>query len=150
MGSDKETLFKTIFEQSPIGLAVVTINGRILEMNPAMMEITKDELNDLDDVVVTDRYVNPEDKEKIFHLIEKNGSVKEKDLKLLDKNGEPYWAQVSITPITYNGKEAHLVSQIDITEKKRMYFRLQEKDFRIQESSIVSMISTIFIQNSRS
>lgn len=75
-------LKNTIYESSP--------NGKLLDINPAGMKLfgfeSKEELMNVD--IANDLYVNAEDREVLKTEIEKNGFVKNYEIKIKNKNGD--------------------------------------------------------------
>ncbi len=148
--NDKEcSYFEEIYKNVPVGIAIVTKEGYVIHMNSAMMSITGWTPEDFNKFDVEDYYYNPKERNKVRQILEKEGKVENVEIKLLDKAKKPYWASVSVKPISYKGRKVLLVTQIDITEKKRIKRQLIEKEYKLQERSIISMISSVFIRNSR-
>ena len=108
-------LKNTIYESSP--------NGKLLDINPAGIKLfgfdSKEELMHVD--IARDLYVNPEDREILKSEIEKNGFVKNYEIKIKDKNGDYKVVLETSTIIKDNSGKVIAYQGIlrDITEDKK-------------------------------
>ncbi|WP_456405476.1 hybrid sensor histidine kinase/response regulator [Caldithrix abyssi] len=98
---ESEEKFRRLFTDSLDGIFITSIEGKILDINEAGIEIlgydSKDELLKLN--VKKDLYANPEDREKILTLIKTQGGVKNYPLKAKRKDGKIIDVAISATPI---------------------------------------------------
>jgi PAS domain S-box-containing protein len=119
-----EEQFRSAMEFSPIGKAIVSLEGRWLEVNQALCRITgysraemlardfqslthPDDLNrDVDSI-----------QQMLAHAIESYQVEK----RYQHKDGQLIWVQVNVSPVwNVDGSPRHFISQIqDITERKR-------------------------------
>lgn len=121
-------LFRSAFSHSSIGMALVAIDGRWLDVNPALCELfgyTKEEFLKKTFQEMT----HPEDHSvgvKITHdFVSGAMSSHVTEKRYIHKNGEVIWARLTISGIGKNGKVDMFVSQIqDITESKTSQQRL--------------------------
>ena len=86
---DSEERYRTFFDQSKDGVYITTRDGKLLEANQAYLDLfgfTKEEMRDLDILQI---YPEPaaENRQSFREAIEKNGSVKDYEIKLKTKDG---------------------------------------------------------------
>ncbi|HVU16701.1 MAG TPA: PAS domain S-box protein [Candidatus Didemnitutus sp.] len=119
-----EERFRQAMQHSPIGMALVAIDGSWLEVNPALCQIvgrTREELlgtkfqsfSFADDI--------PTDLELIASLVEGRRSSYRREKRYLHGDGRTMWVQVDVSIIfNADGSPRHLVSQVvDVTERRR-------------------------------
>lgn len=108
-------LRNTIYESSP--------EGKLLDINPAGIKLfgydSKEELMHVD--IANDLYVNPEDRGKLKAEIEKNGYIKNYEIKIKDKNGQ--YKVVLETSTTIRDSSGKIIAYQgilrDVTEDKK-------------------------------
>ncbi len=138
-----EARFRFIFEQAPLGIAVVDSHtGRIVEANPRYAEIlgrTPEEMATLDWMRVT----HPEDLRKdLDHMVQLNaGEIGDfrSTKRYLRPDGSAVWVNLTVAQLKVgNGDGTHnLAIAEDIDERQRM----QEK-LRISEEKFRSLVET--------
>jgi len=119
----RENAFRTVFEAAPVGMELVSLDGKLLKVNVALCEMlgySMDELSGKPLAKVTD----PDDIEKDRTAVElvisnKNDSMKI-EKRYIHKDGHTIWTQRTVTLARDEaGKPSYLIAQIeDITERK--------------------------------
>lgn len=124
-----EAQFKAIFESSSIGICLVDIKGKIVNINPALCEILKYDYHEL----IQKSFAN--------YICFENGDVElykqlmvskierlEIERQLLYKNGGQFWSHLSISLIvSADGKPKFFLAIIeDISERKKTELQLRE------------------------
>lgn len=121
---NSEERFRTILENAPIGMAVVSLEGRFLLVNRSLCELlgyTKEELETLTFQEVT----HPEDLESnlvnVQRLLEGSVASYHMEKRYIRKDREVVWTQLTSSVIRdAAGAPLYLVAQIeDITERRR-------------------------------
>lgn len=117
---ESEERYHTLFENAPIGLALVDLVGNILDFNAAMLEpggyLPEDrELYDH----ASKLYYRPEDRAEILSLLEQQGFLKQREIQFQRKDGTPYDALLSLTPVQIDDKSYFQVMVEDITLRKK-------------------------------
>jgi PAS domain S-box-containing protein len=127
---ESEARYRRLFEGSKDGIYISTAEGKFLDVNPSAVELfgyeSKEELLKID--IPEDLYVNPEDREKMKHEIEKNGFVKDFEQRLKKKDGTEVFVLITSNvirdaqgnPVGYEG------IMRDITEGKRLDAELKK------------------------
>src|SRR5689334_5845091 len=118
-----EELFRSLFEQSPLGVTMVASDGRLFKVNPAycrMLGYSEDELTKLRPMDIThpeDREISEDMLENLFRGKAPAGRLEKRYIK---KNGEIMWASVSISLVRDpDGNPLYTVGMVaDITQQK--------------------------------
>ncbi len=127
---EAEERFRRAFEDAPIGLALVDLDGRWFRVNRMLSEITgypEPELLErgFQDITHPDDLAN--DLEKLTQLIAGEIRVYQAEKRYLRPDGEVVWVLVSVSLVRdSDGTPLYLVSQIqDIAERKRAQRELE-------------------------
>src|SRR5215472_573285 len=127
---ESEERFRSLFEQGPMGVALVGSDGRMFKVNSVlcrMLEYSEDELTRLTPIDIT----HPEDHEitKLLmkHLFQKEIPTARIEKRYIKKNGEIIWASLSGSLVC--DREGHPLYSVgliaDITQRKRVEAELQ-------------------------
>ncbi len=129
---ESEEKYRTLFERVPHGIFISSPEGKFLDCNQALVDMLgydkKDELLQID--LTTDLYVDPRQREQFIQIIERNGFVKDMEVKFKKKNGE----KITILLTSHVKKDVHgnVINyeglNVDITEKKKYEEKLQESE----------------------
>lgn len=85
--------YKELFENLPVGIYRTDYEGKIIEFNPALLEMfgyTEEEFKKLR---VQDMYADPEDRENFIKKIEKSGILKGYESQFKRKDGKTFWGK---------------------------------------------------------
>jgi PAS domain S-box-containing protein len=131
---ESEARFRTLAETTTAGIFIHR-GGRFIYANPAIKTITgyeSDEFLALDFWTV----VHPEYREMVREqgLARQRGAQlpQEYEIKIIIKNGEERWGNLSVGVIDYEGGPADIVTFFDITDRKRA----EEETVRLYEQRI--------------
>jgi PAS domain S-box-containing protein len=138
-----EERFRGVFEQGPIGVAIMGLDARMLKLNAAfcqMMGYSETELTKMTPFDIT----HPEDREAsvnlMEHLFHNDAPVGRIEKRYIRKNGEILWASLSASVIRdQHGKPLYSVGLVaDITERKRAEaeLRLDSEIFATMEEGV--------------
>jgi len=126
--SESEEKYRELVTNIKIGIFRATLEGKILEANPAVVEMfgytnAAKFLN----VNKTDLYDNPEDYSHFIDELEEKGIVKNEDFTLKRENGDLFWASITSAAIKdKSGKIIYYDTVIeDITERKKLEEEVQ-------------------------
>ena len=143
---ESEERFRSIFEGGPMGMAVVGLDAKFIQVNEAFCEVlgyTEREFLSRTFPEIT----HPEDVNANIHQAERlfRGEIDKYHLekRFITKNGETVWANLTATLIRdREGRPMYGIGMIeDITERKRAEARLQEV-VRSKEESL-ALLDTI-------
>ncbi len=140
-----EAQYRTIFEGVQEGIFRSTPEGAFLMANPAMARMlgyaSSEELIATMTDVAYQLYVDPKDREKILHLIDRQGYVKDFEVQQRCKDGTPIW--VSLTFQAVRDEQGNIryyegMSQ-DITDRKLS----MERIIKSLEATVRAMAVTV-------
>jgi PAS domain S-box-containing protein len=130
--AESEEQFRSTFEQTAVGMAMVNLAGQILKVNRALGQMTGYSMDELVGNSIT-RITHPDD----AALTEENlGKLQTRDLqsvqfvkRYIHKNGRIIWVSVSSTLIWDTaGKPRYFINQVqDITESKLAEKQIQDQ-----------------------
>ncbi len=126
---EKDRGYQTLFDNAMVGIVISNLEGRIIETNKAMCDISGYTYDEILKLRAEDVYLFPEDRSKIINKIIRDGMVKDFQVQLKNKKGKGYWASFTTKKITYEEKEAFISSIIDISIRKNYEEGLKEIAF---------------------
>jgi PAS domain S-box-containing protein len=126
-----EQKFETIFHASPVALSVSEYDtGRFVEINEAMVRLahasSRDKLIGLSSL---DFGFAAEARQNLLGALAGLGSVRRLEVKAQRADGEPFVAEVSVSPYELDGKRYLLSNIVDITER----YKAQEEIERLNK-----------------
>jgi PAS domain S-box-containing protein len=129
---ESERRFRTIFEAAPVGISLLTLDGRFLAANQAlrrMLGYTEDELRAMSIADVTDPTERQRVQTVIRDLVEGKSSTVNWEKLDMDREGNPIWVEVAATLLRDEaGRPQSMLSMVtNITERK-----LTEEALRLQ------------------
>ncbi len=89
--------FRILFESAREALYFSSMQGNIIEANQSFISLFGVKKEDLNTLRTKDLYANPDDRLKFTKDIEKNGFVKDYEVKLTDRYGNVMDCQISAT-----------------------------------------------------
>ena len=118
---ESEVRFRAIAEVSPVPLIVTaTPGGECLWANDAACRLAGITPGDLLSQRAPTFYKNAGDREVVFAKLREHGRVEGHEVELKHADGTEYWGLISLRPMTLDGRNALIVSVIDLTEQKRL------------------------------
>ena len=145
-----EEKYRSLFENAPIGIAIVDKERNILDFNDAMLRLHGYSQEDRLAIGRTSEYYyNPEDREKVAAQLLKNGFANELDVKFKRKDGTPYDALLSMQPIEIGGKTLWHAMIQDVSEHKRSeeVLRESEEKFKLLAEHSADIIYKINLES---
>ncbi len=117
---DSEARFSTVFHASPIAIGLGLMNGELLDVNQAWLDLVG---YDRDEVIGRTTaelgiYERPEDRREVIETLNSRGKVSNLELPYRRKNGERIVAQYSAEVVEISGKPHLMVMASDITRRK--------------------------------
>jgi PAS domain S-box-containing protein len=140
---ESEGIYRALFESDPNYTILLSLDGVILDINTAALNIIGLSKNEIIGKNFEDLNIFPkEDMEanrKMFSsLLNQEALSQHYESKIFDKNGNIRKLETMLTTIFKDGKPSHfLIISIDITERKisedKIKFSLKEKDILLKE-----------------
>lgn len=140
-----EARFRTTFEYSPIGMALVALDGRWLDTNRSLSEMlgySKSELLATTFQVLTHPDDAATDVHNIQRLLRGEVSSYQREKRYLHKQGHAIWTIVHVSLVRdAQGTPVHLIAQIqDITVRKQAEAVLRESEEQLWTLSALAPI----------
>ncbi len=136
-----EERYRSLFEESKDAIFIATPEGRFLDVNSAAVELfgyeSREELLGVD--IARDLYVNPEERARVVSLLNREGFVKDLELKLRKKDGERITVLMTATAMRGDRREIVGYRGIlrDVTERKV----LEEQLIQSQKIEAIGMLA---------
>jgi diguanylate cyclase (GGDEF)-like protein/PAS domain S-box-containing protein len=121
---EAEERFRRAFDDAAIGMALASLDGRYLRVNPALAALTGYELDELVGMRFAD-ITHPEDLSSDLAALEEllSGELAsyETEKRYVHAQGHVVWVQVNVTVVQDgDGRPLHFIAQTqDVTERKR-------------------------------
>mgnify|MGYP006282817387 CR=1 FL=1 len=117
-----ERKYRELFEQSMDAVAVFSVDGTLLDANPAHMRLFGNTKEDVGRRVVPQHYVDPSDRDEFIRILKRDGVVVDQEIRLRKKDGTEM--DCIRTAVAVSDEDGH-VTRIqtvtrDITESKRI------------------------------
>lgn len=136
-----ELRFQRVFECAPIGMDIVSAEGRPLRANRALQELLGYDEAELRNMVFAD-YTHPDDVEKSLRMANEVREGKRENFQMEKryycKDGQIVFAKVTVSAVRdAQGSFSHFIAMVeDITERKRTEEALQRERERAQEARL--------------
>jgi diguanylate cyclase (GGDEF)-like protein/PAS domain S-box-containing protein len=127
---DAEELFRTAFEEAPVGIALAGLDGRILKVNRALCDLTGHSREQLEATTFAS-ITHPEDGAidaiELHRLIAGEAKRYRAERRFLHAQGHPVPVDLSVAVVTdADGVPRNMLAQVhDMTERKRFEGQLQ-------------------------
>jgi diguanylate cyclase (GGDEF)-like protein/PAS domain S-box-containing protein len=121
--------FQSAFANAPIGMAMVDVEGRILEANPALGTIVGLDLAEMAGADMC-QFTHPDDREstsaEMRRLVGSGADGYQIEKRYLHREGREVWVSVSVSCVRDDdGKLLYLIAQVeDVTERRALRERL--------------------------
>ncbi|MEE9248189.1 MAG: PAS domain S-box protein [Dehalococcoidia bacterium] len=131
---DREERYRFLFEESRDAMFITSVDGKVVEVNQATLDIFGYMPEEAMRLPVLDAYAYPEDRVRFRQELQKKGSARDYEVALLKKNGAKMDCLVSAT--VWRAKDGSILGYQgairDITKQKRMEetLRASEAKFR--------------------
>jgi diguanylate cyclase (GGDEF)-like protein/PAS domain S-box-containing protein len=127
---EAEERFRTAFEEAPVGMALARLDGRLLQVNRALCEITghsREQLEAATFASITHPDDAGRDQKELQRLIDGETSQYRAERRYLHASGDPVPVDLSVAVVRdAAGAAHHFLAQVhDITERKRFEGQLQ-------------------------
>jgi len=132
---ESEKKYKTLFDEAPVGIAIATIEGTIIDVNKAQAEMIDYAVEELRGRNVNEYYVSPDKRKEMIDVFKKNGKIREHEMQLRRKDGLIVTELLNLDGVRIGEKNFLFVTGRDITEAKRTEGMLVKSEKRFRELS---------------
>ncbi|MDR3590876.1 MAG: diguanylate cyclase [Negativicutes bacterium] len=116
-----EERFRLMAEAAPFPMVVAkTADHAIVYMNPRAMELFGFSREGVMGSNILDYYLRPEQRLAIITEVQQHGRTLDREVKLRDAQGKPFWALLSAAQVDWFGEEVTMTAINEITDRKRM------------------------------
>ena len=91
-----EDLYKKVFKSIPVGIGLSTIDGQLIAMNDTLEELLGYTYDELKALGIPGTYADPNERIKLLETLEKDGKIRDYEVKLKKKNGTIFNALLNI------------------------------------------------------
>lgn len=122
---ESEERFRSVMDNAPIGMAIVSLDGNFLCVNQSLCEFTgyhKEELEKLSFQQITYPEDLTIDLPNTKKLIDNELTYYKREKRYIRKDGNIVWAQLTVTAVkdNTNGKPLYFISQIENIAERKM------------------------------
>ncbi|MGV3606026.1 MAG: PAS domain S-box protein [Planctomycetaceae bacterium] len=144
---ESEQRFRSAFEHSGIGIALADLEGKLMQVNPALCQTlgyTAAELRSLDFVAITHPDDLQVDLESIQRLLRGTGDSCCHVKRYIRKDGSIVWGQLNLSLLRApDGSPIHFIGQVqDITLQKAQSEALRESEQRLRNTLSAARMGT--------
>lgn len=116
-----EKRLEDIIELAPVGIAISTPEGRVIEANSILLKMLGyDSKEEYLKVPASAHYFDPNDRDAWISEFRKKGFIKGFETRFKRRDGTPIWGLFSVIPLTTEEETQFLVAFGDITERKQV------------------------------
>ena len=135
LATETEEKYRFFFHRGPAGNFVTDREGRVLEVNQTGIDDLGYSRRELADLGISHLYADPADREQILAELQCFGKVRQREVLLRSRTGEPVSALVSSELLRYGGKELILTTGFDMTTRKK-----REEMLRVLKAELEAMV----------
>jgi len=120
-----EERYRTLFENAPVGIGLAARDGTLIEFNDAMLKpggYTREDVLAIGNVARL--YADPAARSEVLARFAREGSVRHVEVQFLRKDGTPYDALLSLTPVITASEPRVLAIVEDISARRALEARL--------------------------
>ena len=116
---ESEALYRSLFENAPVGIGIADRDGNIIDFNEAMLKPGEYAPEDIAGIKNIEKlYFDPKVRVSIFSRLERHGVVDKAEVQFKRKDGRPYDCLLSIRPISFKGKSCTQAIVQDVSRLK--------------------------------
>jgi PAS domain S-box-containing protein len=144
---DNHDQFQLLIETLPISLSIVTLDGRILYVNPKCREVfgfTQDAPVQFTEAFL--HWVNPEHRKIWLEQITEKGTVQNHEMHLKTKTGKEIWVLGSGIFIRYQNQTCVLSTHQDVTDRLRVEKKLRQLTDEYQKVFLASQSALFLVE----
>jgi PAS domain S-box-containing protein len=110
-----EAQVRTLFESSPVGIALSNPDGWLLSVNKAVLDMVRIKEDELLEHNVVDFYDDPGDRDALLRELNESGMVQDFGVRLVRRDGSRFYASMNVSKLVIEGNEVLLAMVQDVT-----------------------------------
>ncbi|MBN1759347.1 MAG: PAS domain S-box protein [Chitinispirillaceae bacterium] len=122
---ESEERYRTLFEQAPFGIGIISLDGKVLKGNPALESISGYTIDELHNINISDIYLDPEERARVIAAVKKHGRIIARQARFKRKDGTEYYASITTKIISIAGMNVLHTMVQDISEHIKIEMELQ-------------------------
>ena len=128
-----ELHYRTLFESMPIAVGISTLDGRFLECNEALIEMTGYSREEFEQMNLEGIYENPQERTRLLNQLQETGVIRDFEIHFRRKDGSLCCASLTMVSDTVNGRPVLLTVARDITEQNVAKEKLRESEEKYRD-----------------
>ena len=128
-----EALYRSLFENAPVGIGIADSQGNIIDFNEAMLqpgEYTPEDIAGIKNL--TNLYFDRKTRDRIVAQLKTHGKVDKAEVQFKRKDGRPYDCLLSVVPIFYKERQCTQAIVQDVSRLKEVEKQLYESRQRFE------------------
>ncbi len=121
-----EEKYRSLFENTNVGIGIADLHGNVIDVNPAMCRITGFSEKNFRKTKLDSTIVDPNSLVELTRILKKNRTVDNFEVELFRANGSTYWASISTRVISFKTQTGVLTTLIEITDRKEYELSLKK------------------------
>ncbi len=121
-----EEKYRSLFENTNVGVGISTESGVSVEVNSVMCKISGYSPEEYKTLNLADTYVDSASRVRLLAQMDLNAGVDQYEAEFYRKNGTSYWASLTVKKILYRQRPAFLTTVLDISKRKENELKLQQ------------------------
>ncbi|MGA3093182.1 MAG: PAS domain S-box protein [Terriglobales bacterium] len=133
-----EKRYRLLFERNLAGVFRTTLDGRILDCNPAAAHMFGyDSPEEVLILAVADLYHNSPDRKALLDRLKATKNLTNQEMRLRRKDGDSVWVSANLSLVDDDGADSGIVEStlVDVTERKRAEKQLRLMQFSLEHAS---------------
>ncbi|MFA5079399.1 MAG: PAS domain S-box protein, partial [Dehalococcoidia bacterium] len=127
---ESEEKYRSLFHRAPIGIAVTTTDGIVIEINNAQAKMMGYEVEELRGKNAVDYYVNPDKRLEINKAVQKAGKLHDFEIELIRKDGSILTELLNFDQLQLGVSDFILVTGRDVTKLRQAEKAVRESEAR--------------------
>ncbi|VVB94784.1 Chemotaxis protein CheY [uncultured archaeon] len=116
---ESEKKYRALFEAAPVGIGIADLEGKVLDGNVNMLEMTGFTAEELKYGDVRSTYADPDERRLLIKTLKETGRVRDWEVRLIRNDGTIYYALLNVDLLELGGHKVLLTTARDITGRKQ-------------------------------
>ena len=130
---ESEALYRSLFENAPVGIGIADRNGNMIDFNQAILKPGDYAPEDIFKIKnINKLYYHPKARDDVLATLARQGFVDRAEVQFKRKDGQPYDCLLSLRRITFKGKPCTQAIVQDVTRLKEIEKMLRDSRERFQ------------------